>query len=107
MISFAIPAFNEPHFTDHMANKQCRVVNITEVTQDTFFAYNRLFEENGLSQKECRQNGQHYFAAYAGENVGVFLNFFASLASASRHKSHRFIWKITACPMLSACRMAA
>lgn len=79
MISFAIPAFNEPHFTDHMANKQCRVVNITEVTQDTFFAYNRLFEENGLSQKECRQNGQHYFAAYAGENVGVFLNFFASL----------------------------
>ena len=79
MFSLTIPAFNEPHFTDHMANNRCRVVNITQVTQDSFFAYARLLEENGFSQKECRQNGQQYFAAYAGEDTGVFLNFFASL----------------------------
>ncbi len=74
-----LPAFGETEYSDHRENAKARVITIPHASEDTFDAYCRLLETNGMDQRESYQKGSHRFAAFFDGKRGYFLNYFGSV----------------------------
>ena len=74
-----IPYFGEENFTDIYTNKNNRVFAIQDSTKDSFKNYCKLFEENGFTKREYRKHGSFYFAAFEGDNTGIFVIYYGDL----------------------------
>lgn len=90
----SIPAFGELHVTDHQENGSSRSFIFENVEKNLLNAYGMLLEADGFCGKEFYQKGEHFFAAYAKGNIGVFLNYYAAIRELS------LVWEEN-CPYFS------
>ena len=75
-----IPAFGESNYGDTASNRNTRVVNICEASEQLFQSYLKLMEEAGFSKEEHRALGQNLYAALKKDGTGIFLNYYGALS---------------------------
>lgn len=74
-----LPAFGEQSYCDNFVSKKNRAVKIWDGDEKSFEAYCDMFEKMGAEIKESRALKTRSYAAYALENYGIFINYFANI----------------------------
>lgn len=74
-----LPAFGETHYADNQINDRCRVVQISDASEEAFDAYCRLLEEKGFAKFEYHRTDDRVYAAFSLQAFGVFVNYYAGV----------------------------
>ena len=72
-----LPAFGESEYIDTQVTGNCRVLLISNATAAVFENYCNLLEEHCFQQPEQYLSKARCYAAYCGDGIGIFLNFYA------------------------------
>lgn len=74
-----IPQFGETNYTNFLTNKNNRVFAIQGSELESFDKYCNYFEEQGFAEREFRQHGNFYFAAFEKDSTGIFVIYYENL----------------------------
>ena len=78
-MDITIPAFGEKSYCDNYSNKNTRAVKLWDGDEKSFAAYCDMLLEKGCVKQEERKTAEHWYASFAIENYGIFLNYFKNI----------------------------